>query len=352
MLDCELYGLAPGGHHLTNLIFHLANALVLFALLRRTTGVLWPSALVAALFAWHPLHVESVAWVSERKDVLSTFFGLLTLLAYVFYSRAPRAQRGTSLALSAFILSLASPKPMLVTLPFLLLLLDFWPLRRPPFDAAAANCVRDQPARIRLLRLVLEKVPFFGLSLVSCVVTFLVQKRGGALASMAHIPLGERAANAVVSYAGYLWHTVWPLELAAFYPHPLHWPGEKVFVALLVLLAGVGRGLSFPARVPDLGLVMVSGHPGAGDRAGAGRGSRDGGSVHVLAPDWDFRWRRVGSIRVRRGPPSWRRALQVLGACAGALLLLCTRFQLSHWKTSETLFRARLGRHREQLPRA
>ena len=341
MLDCELYGLAPGGHHLTNLVLHLANTLVLFALFKRTSRAFWPSILVAALFAWHPLHVESVAWVSERKDVLSTFFGLLTLLAYVFYTERPGLRR-YSLTLIAFLLSLLA-KPMLVTLPFLLLLLDFWPLRRPPFDAAMAGDLRARPARICLLKLILEKAPFFGLSLAACVVTFLAQKSGGTLASMARIPLGERAANAVVSYAGYLWHMVWPLKLAAFYPHPLHSPDENVFLALLVLLA-VSAVLFFSRRaylimgwlwylgslVPVIGLVQV------GDQAMADRYTY----LPLVGIFVGVVWGAFDLVGAR---PSLRRGAQVLAVCAAALLMLCTRFQLSHWRTSESLFQRALA---------
>ena len=341
MLDCELYGLAPGGHHVTNLLLHLANTLLLFALLRGTTGALWPSAIVAALFAWHPLHVESVAWVSERKDVLSTFFGLLSLLAYGLYAER-RGLRRYLLVLTAFILSLLA-KPMLVTLPFLLLLLDFWPLRRPPFDAAVMSGLCDGPARRRLLRLVLEKVPFFGLSLVSCVVTFLAQKGGGAVASITHIPFGERVANAAVAYAGYLWHTIWPVELAAFYPHPLHSAGVKVLAAALVLLA-VSAGVLLSRRaylimgwlwylgtlVPVIGLVQV------GDHAMADRYTYLPLVGIFLGVVW-------GAFELAAARPSWWRPLQVLGACAAILLLLGARFQLSHWKTSERLFQRALA---------
>ncbi|HOC56965.1 MAG TPA: tetratricopeptide repeat protein [Verrucomicrobiota bacterium] len=341
MLDCELYGLTSGGHHLTNVFLHLANTLVLFALLRRMTGALWPSALVAALFAWHPLHVESVAWVSERKDVLSTLFGLLALLAYGFYAERPGWKR-YALTLLAFVLSLLA-KPMLVTLPFLLLLLDFWPLGRSA-ECGVRGAESGGSGRLRLWRkLILEKAPFFGLSLISCVVTFLAQKGGGSVASMAHIPLGERAANAAVAYASYLWQTIWPLELAAFYPHPLHSPGVKVMAALLVLLA-VSAVVFLSRRaylimgwlwylgtlVPVIGLVQV------GDHARADRYTY----LPLVGIFIGVVWAATELAAAR---PSWRRPLQVLAVCVGALLMLSTRLQLSHWKSSENLFQRALA---------
>ena len=172
MLDCQLYGLNPAGPHVTNLFFHLANTLLLFGLLRRMTGAVWRSAFVAALFALHPMHVESVAWVAERKDVLSAFFGLLTLWAWCWYVRTP-SPLCYALALLLFALGLMS-KPMLVTLPLLMLLLDFWPLRRWQPGAPRSAC----------LPLLKEKIPFLSLALASSLVTFFVQKAGGAVADM------------------------------------------------------------------------------------------------------------------------------------------------------------------------
>jgi len=166
-LDCTVFGLNAGGHHLVNLLFHVANSLLVFIFLRGATGAVWRSAFVAALFAWHPLHVESVAWASERKDVLSTFFWLLTLIAYVGYARS-RHWRDYLLTLFFFALGLMS-KPMVVTLPFVLLLLDFWPLKR----------VTDFPGNwTRLKALGLEKIPFFALAAAGCVVTYMVQAGG------------------------------------------------------------------------------------------------------------------------------------------------------------------------------
>ena len=224
MADCQLFGLDAGMHHCVNLLFHAANSVLLLLLLARWTKALWPGAFAAALFAWHPLHVESVAWVAERKDVLSTFFALLTLLAYTkaVTSDEWRVTRKTTTsaaivspvtrhlsllpALIFFALGLMS-KPMVVTLPFVMLLLDYWPLNR----------IRNSEFGIRnCARLLLEKWPFFLLTAVSCVVTFLAQR--GAVASLKNVPLDFRLENVPVAYADYLLKMIWPAHLAIFYP--------------------------------------------------------------------------------------------------------------------------------------
>ena len=203
MLDGELFGADPAGHHLTNVVLHAVNAVLLFLALRMMTGSLWACAAVATLFAFHPLRVESVAWVSERKDVLSGLFFMLTLLAYAWYVRRPGFVRYLAVFF-ALALGLMS-KPMLVTLPCVLLLLDIWPLRRWR---------------------VLEKLPLLALALASCAVTVLAQQRGLAVQTLESIPLHARLANALVAYFLYLWKTIWPLNLAIFYPHPSLIPGE------------------------------------------------------------------------------------------------------------------------------
>ncbi len=235
MLDCELFGLDPGAHHLVNVLFHAANAVLLFALLLRLTGANWAAAMVAALFAWHPLRVESVAWIAERKDVLCTLFELLALLAYAKYvqkgeSRKQKAETGGCfpssilhplsssaycLSLSCFALSLLA-KPMPVTLPCLLLVLDWWPLRR--FELSTLN---SQPST--RLRLVVEKWPFFLLAAGSCVVTFLAQ-RSAAVLSLEQYPWPLRLGNALLSYTRYLLKIAWPADLAIIYPLPDHLP--------------------------------------------------------------------------------------------------------------------------------
>ncbi len=245
MADCQLFGLQAGGHHLVSVGLHIANALLLFGLLRRMTGALWRSALVAALFALHPLHVESVAWASERKDVLSTLFFLLTLWAYAAYAegRRPEARPGRArrpaanylLALGCFALGLMS-KPMLVTLPFVLLLLDYWPLQRWPRRAPATqpDTATGRP-RPGLFSLLLEKAPFFALAAASSIVTYFVQRHGGAVSTS--LTFGERVANALISYARYIGKTFWPLDLSILYPHPGRWPLGAVAGAAVLLLA-------------------------------------------------------------------------------------------------------------------
>jgi tetratricopeptide (TPR) repeat protein len=284
MADCQLYGLNAGGHHLTNLLFHVANTLLLFLVLNRMTAAIWRSAFVAALFAWHPLHVESVAWAAERKDVLSTFFFLLTLGAYAKYvqskAKSPKSkvQNGETfpssiirnpsshylLALFCFILGLMS-KPMVVTLPFVLLLLDYWPLRRVQSE-------RETSSARSISRLVVEKFPFFALAFCSCIITFLVQKAGGAVMSLESIPLPLRLVNALIAYLRYISHTVLPVGLAPFYPYETHWPEALVVGAALLLTVWsvliLVKARAYPylpvgwfwflgTLVPTIGLVQV-----------------------------------------------------------------------------------------------
>jgi tetratricopeptide (TPR) repeat protein len=215
-LDCELYGLNPHGHHLTNVLFHALNVVLLFLLLVRVTGATGRSMLVAALFAVHPFNVESVAWIAERKNVLSTFFFLLTLGAYGWYALKPEIKRYVAVAI-LFVLGLAA-KPMVVTLPCVLLLLDFWPLRRiqgwgqSPPDAAFLV------PQASFSRLVLEKLPLLVLAAADCAVTIFAQRSGGAMRWV--LPLGVRLENAIYAYALYVWKAFWPSRLAVFYPHP------------------------------------------------------------------------------------------------------------------------------------
>jgi protein O-mannosyl-transferase len=230
MLDCQLYGLKAGGHHFTNVLLHTVAVLLFFFVLRQMTGAFWQSAFVAAVFAIHPLHVESVAWVAERKDVLSGVFFMLTLLAYVHYVRAPSIGRYLIVAF-VFALGLMS-KPMLVTLPFVLLLLDYWPLgrirgrtweARSQKSASFAKAVRDRESvahcPLPVVRsLVVEKIPLLALSAFSCVVTSLVQWYSAG--AIDQLPFAWRLNNAAVSYVAYIWQMFWPARLAVFYPHP------------------------------------------------------------------------------------------------------------------------------------
>ena len=290
MIDVELFGLNPAGHHATSLVLHTANALLLFLLLVRLTRAPGASFFVAALFALHPLHVESVAWISERKDVLSAFFFFLTLLAYTNYAKATGEQRMANgkpahvqpspvagrrspfalgwyfLALALFAMGLMS-KPMLVTVPCVLLLLDIWPLGRVPAGALLSH-------RTWLFRLALEKVPFFCLAIISSIVTVLVQREGHAVDLV--LPGGLRAVNVVVSYTKYLSKAFWPRHLAAYYPHPAafsaQWPVWAVGLAALGLGAisvvavrrlsrqpwlGVGWAWYLGTLAPVIGLVQV-----------------------------------------------------------------------------------------------
>jgi len=265
LLDYELYGRNAGGYHLTNLMLHLLNVVLLFLLLRQMTGAFWRSAFAAALFALHPLHVESVAWVTERKDVLSTFFWMATLIAYGGYVRRPGL--GCYLwTLTLFCLGMMA-KPMLVTLPFVLLLLDYWPLQR--FDTGGG--LRMGAAR----KLIFEKVLFLLIVLAAGVATFLTQQAGGAVKSLASVPFGVRLANVPVAYLTYIAKLLYPVRLAFLYPHsgalPLwQWAGASLFLAIVTFLVlrfsgkrpylAVGWLWYLGTLVPVIGLVVIGPH--------------------------------------------------------------------------------------------
>ncbi len=229
MLDCSLYGLHPWGHHLTNLLFHSAASVLLFLALRLMTGALWPSAAVAALFAVHPLHVESVAWIAERKDVLSAFFWMLALGAYGLYVRRRGAVRYAAVT-AAFVLGLMS-KPMVVTLPFALLLLDYWPLGRVDRTAPLGSVAGKTAG------LAAEKIPLFLITAVSCASTLVMQIGGNNLSFGQNVPFAARGANALVVYALYVVKMVWPSGLAVYYPHPLGRPAWQIAGATVALAA-------------------------------------------------------------------------------------------------------------------
>ena len=275
MLDIQLFGMNPGWHHLTSLCMHIINTLLLLGLLHATTGMLARSAFVAAMFAVHPLHVESVAWAAERKDVLSTLFWMLTLWAYVVYVRQPRLRRYFAM-LALFALGLMA-KPMLVTLPFVLLLLDVWPLRRLPLTAAGSEVAqppKTPEGRSMALTLVMEKLPLFVLSAASSVVTYTAQQHGGALQSFDKFPLSLRTENALVSYVGYITKMLWPAGLAVIYPFPNRLPAWSVITSALLLIGisavvirlsrqhpclPVGWLWFLGTLVPVIGLVQVGG---------------------------------------------------------------------------------------------
>ena len=261
MLDCQLYGLNAGGHHLTNVILHTISVLLLFLVLKQMTGALWQSAFVAALFAIHPLHVESVAWIAERKDILSAVFFMLTLAAYARYARAPSAPRYLLVAL-LFAFGLMS-KPMLVTLPFVLLLLDYWPIGR----------IGGQKSEVgsRLRRLITEKIPLFALSALSCIATLLTQRQGPN--AIDQLPFLWRLNNSFVSYVTYIWQMLWPARLAVFYPHPNDRLPLLEVTAAIAFLVGISLLVTYLRRtkpylvtgwfwylgmlVPVIGLVQV-----------------------------------------------------------------------------------------------
>ena len=346
MLDCQLFGLKPWGHHLTSVLLHALNAALVFLFLRGLTGAFWRSALVAALFGLHPVHVESVAWVAERKDVLSACFGLLALICYGGYaekaeSRKLKAEMGgrspSSLfhapfsppywfALFFFALGLMS-KPMLVTWPLVMLLLDYWPLERFKPD--------------QMWRLVREKTPFFALAVVASVVTFLVQKHGGAVAAIENVPLGARSENALISYCRYLGKLFWPTDLAIFYPRLGDWPMEKVLLAgglilgISVMLLVQWRRSPFllmgwlwfvGTLVPVIGLVQVGG------QALADRYTYIPSLGMLILVIWG-----AGEFTKR-----WRCQMITLSVVGSVPIVLCialTRQQLGYWKDSEILFR-------------
>jgi tetratricopeptide (TPR) repeat protein len=327
MLDCQLFGLNPAAHHFVNALIHSVNAALLFLLLLRLTKLKWPSLIVAALFAWHPLHVESVAWIAERKDVLSTFFALLALLSYTKFVKE-NCRRSFWLALIFFALGLMA-KPMFVTLPFIMLLLDFWPVQR--FSKSTIQ------------RLLVEKIPFFLLAAGSCVLTFLAQ-RAEAVRTLKQVSLSLRLENAVAACATYLFQIFWPANLAVFYPMPdkiapiaiiisatallliswLAWLARKTCPCLII-----GWLWFLGALVPVIGLVKV------GDAAHADR--------YTYFPAVGIFIAVVFGIWSRLKQPG---AQKIFMVASGAALVLCvalTEHQLQFWRDSETLFRRSLA---------
>jgi protein O-mannosyl-transferase len=332
MLDCQLFGLKPWGHHLTSVLLHATNTVLLFLLLKRMTAKPGRSFFVAALFGLHPLHVESVAWVAERKDVLSTLFGLLALLAYAKYAEGSRMPAGTGrpkaffgLALVFFALGLMA-KPMLVTLPCVLLLMDYWPLGRWNGETAR--------------KLIWEKWPFYALAAVECVVTLVVQGKSGTVIGWMALPFALRLENSLLAYVRYLGKFFYPADLCVYYPHPRSWPlGEILFAAVVLAVLSVlairlrrrqpwllaGWLWFVGTLVPVIGLVQV-GQQSMADRytyfplIG----------IFVLAA-----W---GACELAGSRP----AAFVLSTTASAIVVSCvvlTRAQIYWWSDSELLFR-------------
>ena len=340
LLVCQIAGLNPWGHHLANVLLHAANAALVFVWLRRLTGAVWKSLVVAALFAVHPLRVESVAWVAERKDVLSGLFACLTLIAYTRYAQAQKvtrddhhflASRAYWLACLWFALGLMS-KPMLVTWPFVLLLLDYWPLNRIPNYELRFSMIR---------RLVMEKIPFVALAAMVSVVTWIVQRHGAAVESFENLPPIARFENALIAYCRYLGKMFWPTDLAVLYPHPGHWPMAEVFLAggLLLTISVVlwshrqrhpyllGGWLWFLGTlIPVIGLVQV-GLQSMADR-------------YTYLPSLGILMLVVwGADELTR---NWQFRVLPLAVAASVAILLClllTRTQLQYWQDGETLFR-------------
>jgi protein O-mannosyl-transferase len=341
IIDCQVYGLKPAGHHLTSLLLHLGNAILLFLLLNRLTGAFWCGAFVAAMFAVHPLRVESVVWISERKDVLSTFFWLFTVAAYVrnaeefkvqpTFAKATAGKRLKfrvfyALALVLFALALMA-KPMAVTLPFVLLLLDYWPLGRMKFGAGFS------------WKLILEKIPFFLLAAGDSVTTFLIQNHFGVVKTLTRFPLGVRLAYIPVAYMSYLSKNFWPVGLAVFYPHHvlgiLEVTGAFCFLAVVSILVvrrlraqpylAVGWFWFLGMLVPTIGLVQVS------SQAMADRYSYlpTVGLWIMLA--WGVR-------DLLSGRPSLRAAAALAGGLAVVACLVCTPLQARYWQDTRTLF--------------
>jgi len=353
MLDCQLFGLNPGPHHLVNVLFHVANAILLFLILRAMTGAFWRSVAVAALFAWHPLQVDTVAWASERKNVLSTLFWLLTISAYVRYVHAPRnaiqKPNGTGsfwssvfrpmasgsywLALLCFALGLMC-KPVLVTVPFVLLLLDFWPLNRLQGTTSGVSLSG-------LVRLVCEKTPFFALSAASSAITIIAHLDLGSIMKGEYgIPFSLRVENAVVSYVRYLGKTFWPADLAICYPHPGIWPNEDILGSLAILLAVTGFAIWQMYRrpyvlvgwlwflgvlVPAIGVIQA-GVQGMADRFAY---------VPLIGLFVAIVW-GINDYASHARLPKLATPLVIVVALSACLVR--TSVQLAYWKNSVTLF--------------
>jgi protein O-mannosyl-transferase len=337
MLDCQLYGLKPGAHHFTNVLLHSIVAILLFLVLQQMTGgpsqtdSIWRSAFVAAVFAIHPLRVESVAWIAERKDVLSGVFFMLTLLTYIRYVRVPSIGHYLTV-IFMFALGLMC-KPMLVTLPFVLLVLDYWPLKRVRTQNSEARSQRN------LLALVVEKLPLVALSVVSSVVTFAAQR--GAVGWTEQLPVLARINNAVVTYAAYMWQMLWPVKLAVFYPHPeSRLPLWEIILCLLLLIGITAAAVVLrKARpyfitgwlwyvgmlVPVIGLVQV-GWQGRADR-------------YTYLPQIGLYIAITWGIADVTAAWRWQREILTAGtAIVVALLSWPASVQTSYWRDSETLF--------------
>lgn len=341
MLDCQIYGLKAGGHHLTSVLFHVANTLLLFLWLENLTRLPWRSAFVAALFAWHPLHVESVAWVCERKDVLSAFFWLLALMAYTRYARKPGVLAYLPV-LALYALGLMS-KPIIITLPCLCLLLDFWPLNRFQLWSEAAGTSAWKPLDKGLARraalLIAEKVPFLVLAAGMSAIAIYAQKAGGSLAGLSGFPMSIRIENALASYLSYLTTTFWPARLAYFYPYSFHIPLTVVLESGLLLAIWtiwfamrirqqpyllVGWLWFLGTLVPTIGLVQFC------IQARADRYTYIPSVGLFLVVVWG-----VNDLFARW--PERKKYLPVIGGLALAACLAVSSVQIRYWQNSFTV---------------
>jgi len=346
MLDCQFFGLRPYWHHLVNLLLHIANSLLLFWILRRMTGAIWRSAFVVTLFAVHPVHVESVAWVAERKDVLSGLFWMLTIAVYIRYAERPSIRWYLAVFLSLCLGLMA--KPMLITLPFVLCLLDYWPLgrlqsHRPGVNEAPMQCESSKPSRgrVRVSYLLVEKIPLFVVVAIISGVTFISQRSGGALADMEKLSIAGRLSNAGVSYIRYILKMLYPTRLAVFYPHPLSGVALWQWAISFLLLIAVSILLLYTLRrwkylavgwlwylgtlVPVIGLVQV------GSQAMADR--------YAYLPSIGFfimiAWTAgeiIAKLRLRKIE------VAISAAIVLSVLVVCTRMQVKHWQNDLTLF--------------
>jgi protein O-mannosyl-transferase len=338
MLDVQLFGAGAKGFHFTNVLLHAANSIILFLFLRSCSGTMWRSAAVAALFALHPLHVESVAWISERKDVLSALFGLLALWSYSLYAKGKTETnqvRGRVYYILAVVLFAAGlmSKPMLVTLPFVMLLLDYWPLHR--FDLATKN--ESIAGMARLFR---EKIPFFILSGFSCVITFVVQRKGRSVQLLESFPLDIRIQNAFVACARYLEQTFWPVDLACLYPHPGEWHWAQVLLSALIVagVSAVAIWLRSKHRFVPAGwlwfvgmLVPVIGIVQVGVQSMADR--------YTYLPLIGVFIVLVWEAEVLGRERHWAAITITIILAALLACVVQTRHQISFWREGETLFR-------------
>jgi tetratricopeptide (TPR) repeat protein len=342
LTDCSIFGLDAAGHHLVNLLLHMLNTVLLFYVLARITGSVWPSVFVAAAFALHPLRVESVAWVAERKDVMSGTFFMLTLLAYARYVERRELPKYI-LVVVGFVLGLLA-KPMLVTLPFVLLLFDVWPLKRLERGAAPRRPPADAPTRVSASRLLLEKIPLFAIAAVFSVITFVAQRSQGAMSmtQSGDFSFAVRAQNALLSYVTYIGRTLYPTGLAVFYPHPAESiPAWQAVAAALALAAISGLAIYLARRghayalvgwlwylgtlLPVIGLVQVGGQAMA-DR-------------YTYLPSIGLgiivAW---GTARLLARQPGMRHVVAVVAAVVVVALIAATRTQVRYWRDSSSLY--------------